>query len=219
MLVSKHLRILKSLVCLGLLYISPVNASTFSKLTLPGSFQPPGISGTFSNTAQFSWIKHRFPTNTNYFSWNFGGGTDGGVIFGQPQSFGALTDIFIMFNQPAAFYSVGNGLSIDINNTIDMSNLRMKQAGNIIDVGSGSGFNTLVPYVADLSLLAAGENGWSINSAGAYHLFYNTRGTCLDCEMTVHLYGKAVVPIPATVWLFGSGLLMLTGLMHRRKSS
>lgn len=184
-------------------------------LTLPGSFQPPGISGTFSDTAEFSWIKHRFPAN-DYFSWNFGGGTDGGIIFNQSQNYRSMTDVITMFNQPTGFYSVNSGLTIDSNNTIDMSSLRMRHAGDVIDIGSGSGFDALIPYLQDISLLVAGNNGWSIDSGGAYHLFYNTKGTCVGCEMTIHLYGMAAVPVPAAIWFFGSGLFGFVGMALRR---
>ena len=192
------------------------SAAHISMLTLPGQFQPPGIVGTFPDDAQFSWIKHRHPSNTTYFSWNFGGGTDGGIIFNQPQAYTEMTDTFIMFNQQTGFFSVNGGLSIGADETIDMANLRMWQSGNIIDIGSGSGFDTLVPYYDDISLLADGMNGWSMNADGSYHLFYNTRGVCDGCEMTVHLYGS-VVPIPAAVWLFLSGLLGLFGIMRNRR--
>ena len=186
-------------------------------LTIPGSFSPPGIVGTYPDDSEFSWIKHRFPSSSGYQSWNFGGGSDGGIILDQSQGYTKMTDVFIMFNQPTGFYSVNTGLSIDSNNTIDMSNLRMRHAGEVIDIGSGSGFDTLVPYVNDLSLLGEVENGWSIDSDGMYNLFYNTRGICAGCGMTIHLYGAAVVPLPAATWLFGSGLIGLIGVARRKK--
>jgi len=205
------------LLILFCLFTSTVNA--VSMLTLPGSFQPPGIDGTFSDDAEFSWIKHRFTSQNSYFSWRFGGGTDGGVIFDQSQAYTEMTDVMTMFNNPAGFYSVGNGLSIDQNNTINMSNLRMSHSGIIYDVGSGSGFDAFIPYVDDLSSLLERENGWSITN-GNYHLFYNTRGICADCEMTIHMYGAAVssVPVPASIWLIGSGLISLFGFVKRRKN-
>ncbi len=206
---------LKKLIWIIFFCINVPSAYAVTMLTLPGSFSPPGIIGTFSDTAEFSWIKHRFP-NAGYFSWNFGGGTDGGVIFDQAQPFTQMTDVFTMFNQPAGFFSVNSGLSIASDLTIDMSNLRMKQAGIVIDVGDGSGFDTFVPYFEDFSLRGIDQNGWTINSAGAYHLFYNTRGICDGCEMTIHLYGSAV-PVPAAIWLFGSGLLGLMGIARRAR--
>lgn len=107
-----------------------------------------------------------------------------------------MTDVFTMFSQPGGFYSVDSGITIAADQTINMANLRMWHAGSIIDIGSGSGYSTLVPYYDDMSLLNSAENGWSIGAGGIYHLFYNTRGTCVDCEMTIHLYGTAIVPLP-----------------------
>jgi len=215
MVVFTRLCFYRSLMCFVFLYFTVPGVQAVTVLTLPGSFEPPGIIGTFPDTSEFSWIKQRFPTSTGYFSWNFGGGTDGGMIFDQSQAFGEMTDVFIMFNQRAGFYSVNDGLSIDPDNTIDMSNLRMRQANNIIDVGSGSGYETLVPYFVDFSLRADNQNGWSIDVNGMYHLFYNTRGTCIDCELTIHMYGS-VVPVPAAIWLFASGLLGLASFARRR---
>jgi len=201
----------KKIMAVALFSFMSFSANAITMLTLPGEYQPPGIVGAFPDDADFSWIKHRYPEGAGYHSWNFGGGKDGGVIFGQPQAFTEMTDVFTMFNQPTGFYSVGSGLSIDLNNRIDMSNLRMWHAAEITDVGSGSGFDTFVPYLTDITLLGAGENGWSIDSSGAYHLFYNTAGICAGCEMTIHLYGTAVVPVPAAIWLFGSGVVGLFG--------
>lgn len=215
MLISHNFLGIRRLLFAGFLAASSFSVQAVTMLTLPGSFQPPGIIGTFANDSQFSWIKHRFPAN-DYFSWRFGGGTDGGVIFDQPQEYTSMTDVFTMFNQPAGFYSVANGLTIDSNNTIDMSNIRMRHAGDVIDIGSGSGFDTLVPFLTDISLLGAGDNGWSIDTDGAYHLFYNTSGICVDCEMTIHFYGAAV-PVPAAVWLFGSGLIGFVAIASRRR--
>lgn len=213
-----RIRITQAVVFIGICFsVFSVSAANISSLLLPGQFQPPGIVGTFPNTAEFSWIKHRSPDNTTYFSWNFGGGTDGGIIFDQSQVFTEMTDVFIMFNQRAGFFSVNNGLSIAADKTIDMSNLRMQQAGNIYDVGSGSGYDTLVPYVDDTLLLAEGQNGWSIGANGAFHLFYNTRGICDGCEMTVHLYGTTVVPVPAAIWLFISGIVGFSGFFRFKK--
>lgn len=215
MLLNKGNAIRKFLYA-GLLCICSFSAQAISMLTLPGSFEPPGIIGTFSDTSEFSWIKHRFPANEGYFSWNFGGGSEGGVIFGESQLYTEMTDVFVMFNQGTGFYSVNDGISIGLNNTIDMSNLRMRHAGIVIDIGSGSGYDTLVPYLDDISLLGVNQNGWSMDGTGSYHLFYNTRGTCIDCEMTIHLYGSAVVPVPASVWLFASGLIGLAGFTHKK---
>ena len=208
---------LKYLSCAGLLVLAS-SAHAVSLLTIAGEYQPPGISGTFENDTAFSWISHRFSSSHEPFSWLIGGGTENGIIFNEAQSYGELTGELIMFNQPTAFYSVGSGISISQNNTINMSNLRMSQSGEIINIGSGSGYSTLVPYVDDLLLLGLGENGWSIDTNNVYHLFYNTSGTCLECEMTIHLTGTTTVPVPAPVWLLSSGLIGLIGAARRKEA-
>ena len=52
-------------------------------------------------------------------------------------------------------------------------------------------------------------------------------GNCIDywtTDLSIHDYGYAllsattVVPVPATVWLFGSGLIGLIGLARRKKA-
>lgn len=55
---------------------------------------------------------------------------------------------------------------------------------------SGSGFDTLVPYVYDALVFGDGQNGWSIDDNGMFHLFYNTWGvyravTCSSCCMVI----------------------------------
>lgn len=199
---------LKILTSVGLFLVT-FNVYSISQLTIEGEYLPPGISGVFPDGSDFSWIKHRFPTAESYFSWRIGGGTDGGLVFGQPQAYGELTDVFTMFNQSSVFYSVNDGISINSDNTIDMSNLRMSHSTTIIDIGSGSGYDTNIHFVDDLLAISAGESGWTIDSSGAYHLFYTTRGICVDCEMTIYLTGTAIVPLPAAVWLMLTGLFSL----------
>jgi len=75
--------------------------------------------------------------------------------------------------------------------------LRMYQSGRITDIGSGSGYSTLVPLVSDISTLGDRENGWTVDSSGTYRLVYNTRGTCPDCEMTILLYGSTNAALPS----------------------
>lgn len=37
--------------------------------------------------------------------------------------------------------------------------------------------------------------------------------------MTTGIIGASVVPVPAAIWLFGSGLLGLIGMISRRKKA
>jgi len=211
---TAHFRILLT-ISLFFIFIAQAKSAT---LTIPGEFSPPGIIGGYPADAGFSWISHQFPDNAEYFSWQLGGGSDGGIIFDQSQAFTAMTDTTIMFNQPTGFFSVNSGISINQNMTIDMSNLRLFHGGTIFDVGSGAGagFDALIPLISDINSLTANQNGWAIDEFGNYELFYNTRGICDGCTMQVYLSGVSVVPVPAAVWLFGSGLIGLMGFARRR---
>lgn len=180
-------------VCIVCLLISrPTNSQTMHSLIIDGDDTLPGvISGAYTTTSDLSWIEHIFPGNANGFMWSIMGGSNGGILFGQAQEIPGMASVRPMFNQPTTFFSVGAGVSINEAKTINMANLRMKHAGEIIDVGSGSGYVTLVPLVNDITALNEGENGWMINPDGSYHLIYNTRGTCVDCTLKIHLTGMS----------------------------
>lgn len=178
---------------MSLLIALPANAQSVNSLTIAGDGTLPGTITEYSTTSELSWISHIFPGNENGFMWSMEGGTDGGILFNHAQDISVMMTVRAMFDQPTTFFSIGTGISIDESNTIDMANLRMWHGGVIIDVGSGSGFNTLIPVVNDVTLLAAGENGWMTNQNGSYHLIYNTKGTCLDCNLKLHLTGTSVL--------------------------
>jgi len=210
---TAHFKILLT-ISLFFIFIGQAKSAT---LTIPGEFTPPGIIGGYPTNAGFSWISHQFPDSEEYFSWKLGGGSDGGIIFDQSQAFTAMTDSTIMFNQPTGFFSVNNGISLDENMTIDMSNLRLFHGGSIFDIGADSGFDAFIPLINDINTLTANQNGWAIDKFGNYELFYNTRGICDGCTMQVYLTGTSVVPVPAAIWLFGSGLIGLLGFARRKK--
>ena len=212
--------LLASTLSACLLWIAlPASASSITQLTIVGDDSLPGIIGDYSTSSTFSWMSQTFPDNASGFSWTLGPGTSNGVLLGQTQSPGTMTGIRPMFNQSTSFYSTATGITIDSADVIDMSNLLMLHAGTVINVGSGSGFNTLVSRVSDINLLSAGENGWMLNSEGSYYLIYNTRGTCDACNITMHLYGTAVVPAPPALWLLSSGFLGLLSSARRKNNS
>lgn len=190
----------------------PLVASGYpvSMLSIGGDDSLPGIVGEYSTQSSFSWMSNRFPANTSGHSWTLGPGTDGGIVFGQSQDVGAMTGVRPMFNIPTAIYSINAGLGISQDGTIDMANVRMWHGGEIINIGDAQGYSSLIPRVADLGLLGALENGWTLDQqSGIYHLLYHTVGTCADCELTVHLTGMAAVPLPSSIWLMLSGIAIL----------
>ena len=199
------------------LVTGPVSAQSINQFSIIGDGGFAGIVGNYPTTSLFSWMFHIFPGNTTGHSWTLGPGTDGGILFDQAQDVGEMMGIRFMFNQQTTFFSVGSGLAINGSEVVNMDNLRMWQASNVIDVGSGSGFDTLVPKVSDIGLLLPGENGWMMNTDNSYHLIYNTRGTCADCKLMLHLYGNIVAPIPPAVLLFLSGITLIArvGIKYR----
>jgi len=191
-------------------------AQSIAGLTIKGAYAP-AVVGTLPVTSTYSWITTTLYTG-GQFSWMYGPGTNGGVVFGRPQAYGTshgageMSSWFLMLTRDSWLYSTRAGISIDSNNTIDMSNLALFWSGSTVDLGV-NGVNPLVPLVPDIALLAPGDNGWMINTDGSYHLIYynSTVGACgVGCATAIHLYGSVQsVPLPGTSSLLGSGLVLL----------
>lgn len=194
----------RSKLLLALLLVHAVAAADhyarFDIIGVPDNAGP----WTWPVDAPYSWLSHRFPAATIWHSWRLHPGSDGGFRFGTAQAAGELTSVFLMFNVPTAIYSIGNGVTIDSAETINMDKLRKISGNTIADLGSGAGVDPLVPPVADITALAPGQNGWQINTDGTYHLIYNTAGTCQGCEMVLHFYGTAL-PVAADGDITGDG--------------
>lgn len=80
----------------------------------------------------------------------------------------------------------------------------------------------------DNGLLFPGMTGFVINGGDAIQLFFEGRNGAFDAAiLTAYTdngelragFGITTVPIPAAVWLFGSGLLGLVGMARRKKAS
>ncbi|MBI3778771.1 MAG: hypothetical protein HY274_07660 [Gammaproteobacteria bacterium] len=199
------------LLALCILWTPAASAQLISGLTIEGSTAP-GIVGEFASGSQFSWFHHVISEPGH--SWMFGPGSMGGIVFGTEQPMGEMGGWYTMYNQPAVLFSAPGGITIDANNTIDMSNLRLSQAWTVIDLGSGSGYDTFVPLVSDISLLGVGQNGWMINPNGTYFLVYHSVGLGTTTTSTIHLYGSVVpVPLPGALVFFLSGMagLLMAG--------
>lgn len=199
----------------GLLWMPAASAQTITGLSIEGTTAP-GIVGEYALKSDFSWLHHLISPPGH--SWMFGPGSMGGIVFGAEQTMGQMGGWYTMYNQPAVLFSAAGGIGIDANNTIDMSNLRLSQAGTVYDLGSGSGYDTFVPLVSDISLLTAGANGWMINPDGTYYLVYHTAGLGPTTTSTVHLYGSVLAaPLPGTLVLFVSGIAGLMTIGARRR--
>lgn len=190
-------------------------AQTVTGLTIEGTTAP-GIVGEYSLTSEFSWLHHLISSPGH--SWMFGPGSMGGIVFGAEQAKGQMGGWYTMYNQPAVLFSAAGGITIDASNTIDMSNLRLSQAGTVYDLGAGSGYDTSVPLVSDISLVVAGANGWMRNPDGTYYLVYHSAGLGTTTTSTVHLYGSVLAaPLPGALILFVSGIVGLMTIGARRR--
>lgn len=65
-----------------------------------------------------------------------------------------------------------------------------------------------------------GASNWTISDNRA---FFNTTSSSWETSPTIHMFSVdatvSSVPVPAAVWLFGSGLLGLIGISRRKKSA
>ena len=87
--------------------------------------------------------------------------------------------------------------------------------GNILDYVTAGGFNASAQYVLftpGSPFVNGVEIGACISTVGCYE-----PPTGDDNDYLV--YKGAVVPVPAAVWLFGSGLLGLVGIARRKKAA
>ncbi|HHH44107.1 MAG TPA: hypothetical protein ENK49_08215 [Gammaproteobacteria bacterium] len=170
------------------------------------------IVGAWPVDSEYSWLSNRFPQAGSPHSWRLHPGTDGGILLGQAQPSGSLTAEFLMFNIPTTIFSVGNGITLNANEDINMDNLRKLAGQTVTDLGSGSGADPIVPLVPDITALAAGENGWQLNADGSYHIIYNTQGSCADCEMIIHFYGNTI-PVTPDGDINGDGNVTITDVL------
>lgn len=132
--------------------------------------------------------------------------------FGFPNFFGYLDNSIWNVDNSATIAGQGDATTgvLDPWTTGSDSNFTPGTPGTVSASGSGS------------ALSAAGAGTWTGNvvnygNVGAAWAAFD--GTPYTEKFNVTLNGTAaVVPIPAAVWLFGSGLLGLVGVARRKKS-
>jgi hypothetical protein len=144
-------------------------------------------------------------------------------------SYNGSTDIGYNVSAPGTIYSGGIGS--------EMAHMFYNTLGNLsgcdpilstsisCSVQSGAGLTNTGPFIniKSYSYWASTEyninNGWMFSSINlAQQGFTKTNG---GDAWAVHdrAVGAAIVPAPAAVWLFGTGLLGLTSVARRKKSS
>jgi len=143
-------------------------------------------------------------------------GTDGGITLGAAQAAGAIDQTWVFFNNNGN-HRTSAGLTVAAddgagNATLDMSGWRV--FWNNVEINMGTGAAATVTcgntcevgdtYVLDYSAIVPDDGTTNFGNVGyALHL-----------EGTV-----SAVPVPAAVWLFGSGLVGLAGIARRRKTA
>ncbi|WP_372521444.1 hypothetical protein [Sulfuricaulis sp.] len=154
-------------------------------------------------------------------------GSAGGLIVGATQAPGEIEHSYF-FGGDTRLYTVTAPTSGD--GTLNLSGLRWSW---LTDWTFGSGAWTPT-NTADFGAPGSGyANGvaqlqWSGVYGDSYNLWYATTEPvgsptgCGGCRFFWHLTGTVqaapTVPIPAAVWLFGSGILSLTGFSFRKRS-
>ena len=130
-----------------------------------------------------------------------------------------ITELVSDFGTPSSI-AIEGGITPSVARIAFCSNPISCVAG--VNVGDGATINISSPQSGSpwefMNRLVQG-NSPQINS-GNTGVVYNSGGVSASIagEVLVNVYGEAaVIPIPASVWLFGSGLLGLIG-MARRKS-
>ena len=129
-----------------------------------------------------------------------------------------LTEVAGIDNAWTFFGSTGvhgsNGLTAQAGNTVNMSGWYVSW-NNVASIDMGQGAAATVTC-SDAGACGNGANYILNYSANVPATSANFPGVAYK----LHLEGKvSAVPVPAAVWLFGSGLLGLVGVARRKKSA
>ena len=130
---------------------------------------------------------------------------------------GADMALFFLFDQATPNNNVSvsaNGVSLVVSsfkNVYDSSGTQQV----VNNVGwDGQTLNNVLLMVAEVDLAGTGVNSFS---DFAVTLGQTTAETPVALSMVGAINNGAVVPVPAAVWLFGSGLIGLVGVARRKK--
>jgi len=224
----------------GLLLISNTHASIFDVASMNitgGGYKVWDSNGSpiaNPDTGGFIWSFTTIGPDTNLVNGYIGDG-GGGLPFSTPDSNAIIGTMW--FGAPANIYTAATNLGDDltpagtiaggvvpfgtlddINNTIEMDLSGLFGNWSNIDFNVGTGKSD-----GFTSALASGT--WN-PLTNAYTLSWfstidnSVGGPCLptNCTAEFTFEGTAnAVPLPATVWLFGSGLIGLIGVARRKK--
>ena len=144
-----------------------------------------------------------------------------GLVFDITDDINALTVVSFLDGNGVDQSSAYN-VELDVNNNITPGNtvvdLSIKTTNGINggiynDANPGSNLNNVVPDIATIILGISDPNPWTLSSIE--NDFLRMQRVGYNGEGSLKIPG---VPVPAAVWLFGSGLLGLVGIARRKRA-
>jgi hypothetical protein len=200
----------------GSTYSAPVTAATYS---LPSIGPDAALSSFLGSVGTFSW--------TIMAGDNIGGVSVGGSRYlTTSQTDLSLTPATITginlsssWNNLEQMYITLNGILPDTAGSSTSANGQWRQAGAVPGEGAGEWFGTGLSNVNGVDS-AANFYLFTGNGNGGLARVYQFSDITLSADGTLSAGGTTPppVPLPAAVWLLGSGLVGLTAIGRRRKN-
>jgi hypothetical protein len=192
------LRILPAAALLAAAAVSPAQAAIInltSFLSPANEVTPPSLVGDVSNATGGAGLVFSFDTDTNLLSWTI--------------SFEGLTGPATAAHFHSGAADVNGDIEINLDTGVNNDDAALNANIFVSGLGSQAGL-----FQGNGELSAAQET--ALMSDKLYiniHTDLNPGG-----EIRGQVLGARVVPVPAAVWLFGSGLLGLVGIARRKRS-
>ncbi len=149
-------------------------------------------------------------------------GTDGGIILGQIQSVGEIDLPWDYFGNTGGHLTTSPVTlvnDLDATKELDFTGWNMDWNNYFISLGGDAANFAVDTGLATITCAtSACANGESFILDYSAHIPLGDSSGFGGIAYTLHLEGAiSAVPVPAAVWLFGSGLLGLLGVIKRKK--
>ena len=146
-------------------------------------------------------------------------GSDGGIVLGETQSFGEIEQPWLFLGISSSYYTTSPIVVVNdlgLTKELDFSGWMFNRSGFLFPLGgqTGSGDTGLASITCETVLCASGEL-FTLDYSAHLPADFDTGYEGMLHEL--HLVGTiSSVPVPAAVWLFGSGLVGLVGFARRK---